>query len=146
MSIKVQLNRPKPPDLYRVFREAGIQSSAKVVIDANKLDEYLYPAVREALGKRYTGLRVLDEKFLDILADQSIRHTVHRLTFERNNSHPAGNGDFLFLKEQMRSCGYDLVPQFDQIVLDAHRIASDIVKYFELDGNDVQIEIWGQTP
>jgi len=119
-----------------------------VTVDANRLVYTLYPLVR---GRLQEVAPFLDTTFGDHLADQSIRHGVHRITSYRSNGDFHGElpkGDAMFLAKQMQSVGFFGVGNsFNGVIIEmldtAQRVALEQIRAHEI---QCDIEITGQTP
>ena len=121
-------------------------SVQKVVIDANNLVNDLYPAVRERLQK---DIPFLDEHFGNRLADQSLRHVVHRITGARSSGEFTGKlpvGEAIFLERQLGHVDVNLGQgrgYYFQILVKAQEFAlEEVLRLESRDG----LEITGQTP
>ena len=119
-----------------------------ITIDANKLVYELYPNLRKRLSDTAP---FLDETFGNHLADQGLRHAVHRITNSRSNSSFTGSlpeTDAFCLAQQMMSVG-QLTNRgwINGVVMDmlvtAQRLACDQVRSYEISNG---VEITGQTP
>ena len=153
ISIAKLLTRPRPDNL---FRETGyvVGGVGKRIVDRDKINFYLYPAVRKCVGDKYS--QTYNEHFLNVLSDQAIRHVIHRITNIRGKENIGNSGpnvtydsianDYTYLRDQMNDCGFDLDGTYDGIIKEAQYIAFIVIRDFELNGNDKQIEIYGQDP
>lgn len=138
----------------------------QVTIDANNFVYEKYPGLRERFRQDPT-LSSVDGTFGDRLADQSLRHTVHRATARRNwgeSLTELPETDIAYLTKMMRSVGFDIGYQRNPItemlgseggidyadasyqyyqLLAAQRLAFEQLRQYE-DANSVLIT--GQTP
>lgn len=121
-----------------------------ITVDANRFVYTLYPLVR---GRLQQLAPFLDTTFGDRLADQSIRHGVHRITSYRSSGDFQGQlpkGDALYLAKMMMDAGFNNQLSgtgTNGVVVDmldtAQRVALEQIRAYEIQQD---VEITGQTP
>lgn len=120
-----------------------------VTIDANQLVSTLYSALRQHIR---SIAPFLDEHFGNHLADQALRHDVHRTTTYRHDGtsqEELPRGDAYFLASQMKSVGLDVgdTAGGSSLAIDLlHKVqnmALDHIRAYETANG---ILITGQTP
>ena len=120
----------------------------QITVNPNDVVRELYPGVRSHITE---AMPFLDKDFGDGLADQAIRHGLHRLTTERANGSYSGylpRGDAGFLIKMMRDNGFQLgygdgiSPLSIGIAHTAQIAAHDFLKDYEYRKS---VEITGQA-